>query len=100
MAGGKHAFGEGVRSHPRLYAFVTSGGWDRSHTWQALPTWDQDALRELFEIDVFRLRRRRDLPSQERMDLMRSWPHQALIDHIAISPANPFSITVSDKAAA
>ena len=52
----KHTFGEGVRFHPHLQALVTWGGWDRSRVRHPLLTWNQGALRELFEIEVFAIR--------------------------------------------
>jgi len=37
-----------------------------------VPTWDQGVLRELFEIEVFRFLRKRELLSRERMELILS----------------------------
>jgi len=81
MAVVKHTFGEGVRFHPHLHALATAGGWDRSRTWRPLPAWDHGALRELFEIEVFRFLRRKELLSRERMELIRSWPHTGFNVH-------------------
>ena len=81
MAVVKHTFGEGVRFHPHLHALVTSGGWDRRRAWQPLPAWDHGALRELFEIEVFRFLRTKELLSRERMELIRSWPHTGFNVH-------------------
>jgi len=57
----RHTFGEGVRFHPHLHAIVTGGGWDTDHNWHAVFGWDRPALRELFQIEVFRFLRERDL---------------------------------------
>ena len=78
----KQTLGEGARFHPHLHALVTSGGWDRKGVWHPLPTWDQGVLRELFEIEVFRYLRRRDLLSRERMELIRSWSHSGFGVHV------------------
>jgi len=42
--------------------------------WHPLPTWDQGVLPELFEIEVFRFLRARELLSRERMELILSCP--------------------------
>ena len=95
MAVVKHTFGEGVRFHPHLHALVTSGGWDQSRSWHPLPTWDQGVLRELFEIEVFRFLRKRELLSRERMELILSWPHSGFNVHVgeAVAPDDKISLT-------
>jgi hypothetical protein len=47
-----------------------------------VPTWDQGVLRELFEIEVFRFLRKRELLSRERMELILSWPHSGFNVHV------------------
>jgi hypothetical protein len=91
----KHTFGEGVRFHPHLHALVTSGGWDQSRSWHPMETWDQSVLRELFEIEVFRFLRKRELLSRERMELIRSWPHSGFNVHVgeAVAPDDKISLT-------
>jgi len=59
----RQTFGAGARFHPHLHTMITSGSWDRP------------VLRELFQIEVFRFLRERELLSTERIDLMRSWRH-------------------------
>ena len=95
MAIVKHTFGEGVRFHPHLHALVTSGGWDRNRSWHPVPMWEQGVLRELFEIEVFRFLRKRELLSRERMELILSWPHSGFNVHIgeAVAPDDKISLT-------
>lgn len=78
----KHTYGEGVRFHPHLHALVTAGGWDKERVWHPLPAWNQGALRELFQIEVFRLLRERELLSRERMEMILSWRHSGFNVHI------------------
>ena len=59
----RHTFGEGARFHPHLHAIVTGGGWDTDHRWRSVFGWDRPVLRELFEIEVFRFPRERELLS-------------------------------------
>jgi ribosomal protein S27E len=89
----KHTFGEGVRFHPHLHALATAGGWDGDQTWSPLPAWDPRAIRNLFEIEVFRFLRRKGLLSRERMELIRSWPHSGFNVHV--SKAIPAGETIS-----
>ncbi|HUV35795.1 MAG TPA: transposase, partial [Patescibacteria group bacterium] len=95
MAVVKHTFGEGVRFHPHLHALVAAGGWDRIRAWHPLPAWDRSALRGLFEIEVFRFLRERELLSRERMELILSWPHSGFNVHIGetIAPDDTASLT-------
>ena len=79
----KHTFGEGVRFHPHLHALATAGGWDEDRAWRQLPAWDPHAIRSLFEIEVFRFLRSKDLLSRERMDMIRSWPHSGFNVHVS-----------------
>jgi len=43
---------------------------------------DHSALRKLFEIEVFRFLRKRELLSRQRMELILSWPHSGFNVHI------------------
>lgn len=87
----KHTYGEGVRFHPHLHTLVTAGGWNGARTWCPLCAWNEGALRELFEIEVFRFLRKRELLSRERMELILSWPHSGFNVHIGEA------IAVNDK---
>ena len=40
-------------------------------------------VRSLFEIEVFRFLRSKDLLGRERMDLIRSWPHSGFNVHVS-----------------
>ncbi|MFC1595540.1 IS3 family transposase, partial [Gemmatimonadota bacterium] len=71
----RQTFGEGVRFHPHLHAIVTGGGWSEGCTWQPIFGWDRPVLGKLFEAEVFRFLRKRELLSAERMELIRSWRH-------------------------
>ncbi|MFC1529694.1 transposase zinc-binding domain-containing protein [Gemmatimonadota bacterium] len=68
-------FGAGARFHPHLHTILTSGSWDGEGTWKSVFGWDRPVLRELFQIEVFRFLRERELLSTERIDLIRSWRH-------------------------
>jgi hypothetical protein len=52
-------------------------------------------LRELFEIEVFRFLRTRELLSRERMELILSWPHSGFNVHVgeAVAPDDKISLT-------
>jgi hypothetical protein len=69
-------------------------GGDRSRVWHPLPTWDEGVLRELFEIEVFRFLRERDLLSRERMELIHSWPHSGFNVHVGgiVAPDDKISL--------
>ena len=54
---------------------VTAGSWDRTGAWKSVFGWDRPVLRELFQTEVFRFLRERELLSVERIDLIRSWRH-------------------------
>ena len=84
----RHTFGEGVRFHPHLHAIVTGGGWDTDHNWHAVFGWDRPALRELFQIEVFRFLRERDLLSAERVELIRSWRHSGFDVYVGAAIAS------------
>jgi len=71
----RQTFEAEARFHPHLHAIVTGGSWDGSGSWSAVFGWDRPVLRELFQIEVFRLLRERGLLSSERMELIRSWRH-------------------------
>ena len=86
----RHTFGESARFHPHLHTIVTGGGWDTDHKWHAVFGWDRPVLRELFEIEVFRFLRERELLSVERMQLIRSWRHSGFDVYVGgpIGPDN------------
>ena len=71
----RQTFGEGARFHPHLHAILTGGGWDAEGQWRAVFGWDRPVLRELFQVEVFRFLRERELLTAERMELIRSWRH-------------------------
>jgi len=52
-------------------------------------------LRELFEIEVFRFLRKRELLSRERMEPILSWPHSGFNVHVgeAVAPEDRISLT-------
>jgi hypothetical protein len=58
-----------------LHALLTDGGWDSGGEWHRIFGWDRPVLRRLFEVEVFRFLRERELLSAERMELIRSWRH-------------------------
>ncbi len=57
----RQTFGEGARFHPHLHAILTGGGWDASGQWRTVFGWDRPVLRELFQIEVFRFLRERQV---------------------------------------
>jgi hypothetical protein len=71
----RQTFGQGARFNPHLHALLTDGGWDSQGGWQRIFGWDRPVLRKLFEVEVFRFLRERELLSTERMALIRSWRH-------------------------
>jgi hypothetical protein len=71
----RQTFGEGARFHPHLHALLTGGGWDAAGNWRAVFGWDRPVLRKLFQVEVFRFLRERELLTAERMELIRSWRH-------------------------
>ena len=95
MVAVKHTWGEGVRFHPHLHTLVTAGGWNGARTWYPLSAWNEGTLRELFEIEVFRFLRQRELLSRERMEMILSWPHSGFNVHIgeAIAANDKESLT-------
>jgi len=84
----RQTFGEGARFHPHLHALATGGGWDADGLWRPIFGWDQPVLRKLFEVEVFRFLREKELLSVERMQLIRSWRHSGFGVHVgeAIGP--------------
>ncbi|MDZ7860323.1 MAG: transposase [Candidatus Krumholzibacteriota bacterium] len=68
----KHTHGEGVRFHPHLHTLPAAGGWDEERAWRPLPSCNHSVLRELFQIEVFRFLRERELLSRERMEMILS----------------------------
>ncbi|MCK4235747.1 MAG: transposase, partial [Candidatus Krumholzibacteria bacterium] len=91
----KHTYGEGVRFHPHLHTLATAGSWLVDRTWHPPPAWNEGALRELFQVEVFRFLRQRGLLSRDRMELILSWQHSGFNVHIgkAISPDDRESLT-------
>jgi hypothetical protein len=71
----RQTFGAGARFHPHLHALLTDGGWDLGGEWDRIFGWDRPVLRRLFEVEVFRFLRERELLSSKRMELIRSWRH-------------------------
>jgi hypothetical protein len=71
----RQTFGEGARFHPHLHAILTGGAWDAEGRWRSVIGWDRPVLRELFQVEVFRFLRERELLTAERMGLIRSWRH-------------------------
>jgi hypothetical protein len=67
---------------------VTGGGWDSGGVWRPIFGWDRPVLRELFGVEVFRFLREKELPSAERMQLIRSWRYSGFGVHVgeAIGP--------------
>ena len=67
---------------------VTGGGWDAGGDWRPIFGWDRPVLRELFEVEVFRFLREKELLNAERMQLIRSWRHSGFGVHVgeAIGP--------------
>ncbi len=64
-------------------------------TWHPPPAWNEGALRELFQVEVFRFLRQRGLLSRELMEMILSWRHSGFNVHIgkAISPDDRESLT-------
>jgi hypothetical protein len=79
----KHTHGEGVRFHPHLHTLPAAGGWDKERVWHTLPAWNQSALRELFQIEVFRFLREKELLPKKRMEMILSWRHSGFNVHIS-----------------
>ncbi len=79
----KHTYGEGVRFHPHLHTLPAAGGWDEERVWHTLPAWNQSAIRELFQIEVFRFLREKELLTRERMEMILSWRHSGFNVHIS-----------------
>ena len=86
----RQTFREGVCFHPHLHAIVTGDGWSEDCTWQTIFGWDRPVLRKLFEAEVFRFLRERELLSAERMELIRSWRHSGFNVYVGdpIEPDN------------
>ena len=53
----------------------TGGGGSEDCIWRPIFGWDRPVLGKLFEVEVFRFLRERELLSAERMELIRSWRH-------------------------
>ena len=85
----RQTFGSGARFHPHLHTITTGGSWDGEGSWKAVFGWDRPVLRELFQGEVFRFLRDRELLSTERIDLIRSWRHSGF-DVFVGEPIAPY----------
>jgi Putative transposase/Transposase zinc-binding domain len=74
-------FGSSLKWNPHLHSIVSRGLWDRRGTWHPLPYVDTRKAELLFRHKVFGLLRDRELISQERIDLLRSWRHSGFSVH-------------------
>ncbi len=85
----------GIRFHLHLPTLATAGGWLADRTWCTLPDWNEGALRDLFQMQIFSFLRRRELLSGERKEMILSWSHSGFNVHIAeaIAPDDKESLT-------
>jgi hypothetical protein len=74
-------FGERLNPHPHLHALVSRGGWTASGEWIPVPYVDPKAAERLFQHKLLRLLRRKELLSQERLELLLSWKHSGFSVH-------------------
>jgi hypothetical protein len=74
-------FGERVNPHPHVHALVSRGGWTGSGEWIPVPYVDPQVAERLFRHKVLRLLRRKELLSQERLELLLSWRYSGFSVH-------------------
>ena len=68
-------FSSSLKWNPHIHAIVTRGVLPGDASWHPIPYVDTHKAELLFRQKVFRLLRDRELITQERIDLLRSWRH-------------------------
>jgi len=66
-------FGSVLNVHPHAHCLASRGVWDENGQWLPLPYIDTNAAEELFAHKIFRLLKSKDLLSDQRIDLLRSF---------------------------
>jgi len=63
--------------------------------WHPLPAWNHSVLRQLFQIEVFRFLREKELLTRERIEMILSWKHSVFNVHISepIQAGNKSALT-------
>jgi hypothetical protein len=66
-------FGSVLNPHPHAHCLASRGVWDEKGQWLPVPYIDTNAAETLFAHKIFRLLKSKDLLSDERIDLLRSF---------------------------
>ena len=72
-------FGDRINPHPHVHALVSRGGWTRDDGFIPVPYVAPHAAQELFRHKVFGFLQRKELISEQRVELLLSWRHSGLL---------------------
>ena len=68
-------FGNAIRPHPHTHCLASRGVWNKQGEWTPVPYIDTNAAEKLFAHKVIRFLKNKGLLSDERIELLRSFPH-------------------------
>ncbi len=74
-------FGDRINPHPHVHALVSRGGWTRDDRFIPIPYVAPHAAQELFRHKVFGFLQRKELISEQRVELLLSWRHSGFSVH-------------------
>jgi hypothetical protein len=77
-------FGDRINPHPHVHAVVSRGGWTRDDRFVPIPYVDPHAAQRLFAHKVLAFLQRKELISEQRLQLISSWKHSGFFVHNAV----------------
>lgn len=77
-------FPDRINPHPHVHAIASRGGWTRDDRFLPVPYVDPHAAVELFRHKVLAFLQRRELITQQRVDLLLSWKHPGFSVHNSV----------------
>jgi len=75
------AFGDRINPNPHVHAIASRGGWTREDRFIPIPYVDPHAAQELFRHKVLALLQRKEMSSEQRVELLLSWRRSGFSVH-------------------
>ena len=84
------SFGDRINPNPHVHAIASRGGWTREGRFIPIPYVDPHAAQELFRHEVLTFLQRKELVSEQRVELLLSWRHSGFSVHntVHVSPGD------------
>jgi hypothetical protein len=77
-------FGDRINPHPHVHAVVSRGAWTRDGRFVPIPYVDPHAAQRLFAHKVLAFLQRKELISEQRLQLISAWKHSGFSVHNAV----------------